>query len=673
MKRFTFVFSLYTLLGIVTLWSLISQINQVVPNGTTTDYQHFIWNYWWMEHALKAGVSPWFSDFVLYPNIHNLSLHTMTPIWFPAWLMLEPIIGQIAWVNLIILASFSINATAMYYWLKSYTTYPTAFIGGVIFTFHPYIIWSASDTHLNVIALWWIPVSLILWRSIAQHPRWWKTILMGLVLWGCVLTDLQYALFLPFTLGIYGIWTLIQSRRKLHLIGQGIVAIIILAGLMLLYPLPQITQIDTSNPYIYPPASLNTIRDWAIPFDALLGLSDDPKRTFGILMPIIMWVGILEYAIKRKPDYKLLWLIAALPAVLLMLGAQNNKMPYWYLHEALHGQYRTPERFVIPAIFSLVTFAAAVYQIPTRRWWVAGIITPLLLFDFGAFKPFPVETIRDFPIYHSIGADARDYVIMDLPVGVHYGWTGMGEGRYSQYYATIHQKRVINGFLARMRFPDYAYYTDSEMFRWLAYPADDEHQYTIVDEFNQHVTEYPIGYVFAHRYWMTTDQQNLLIGWMNMRDGFCPPQLSDDAALIWWKHESLACEATEPTTIIDIGAATDWLSISEGWSWQEDIGGTSARWASESAMLRVDLLADVRYEVTFSALAFNHPRNLSIGDQTITITSDGWHDYTIIIDGTDRLILQHDSADSPQDLGLSGDTRQLSIAYSMVSVRQLGD
>lgn len=672
MKRFLLVFSLYTLLGILTLWALVSQLGSVVPHGNVTDYQHFIWNYWWMEHTLETGVSPWFTDYVLYPNVHNLSIHTMTPIWFPAWLAIEPLIGRVAWINLIVLVSFPLNATAMFYWLRTHSGDAVAFIGGVIFAFHPYIIWSAADTHINVIALWWMPLTAILWRSIAQTPRWWKSSLLGLMLWGCVLTDFQYALFLPFTLGIYGVWTVLQSRQRLRLIAQGAVAVVILGGLMLLvYPLPQMASLETNNPYVFPPASLDSIRDWAIPLDALFGLSDDPKRTFGILAPVILWGSILIYAWRRKVNHRLVWLIAALLPVLLMFGAENNRTPYWYLHEALDGQYRTPERFAIPAMFCLVTFASSVYQL--RRWWIAGIISLVLLVDFGAFKPFPVEHVRDYPIYHTIGAEDGDYVIMDLPVGVHYGWTGMGEGRYSQHYAPVHQKRVINGFLARMRFPDYAYYTDSAMFTWLAYPADDARQNSIVDEFNQIVSNYPIGYVFAHRYWMDTNQQNLLIGWMNMRAGFCPPQMADDTELIWWQHESLGCEESNPPQTIDIGAGTDWLFIGEGWTWQEDIGGVSSRWAGEIAALRVNLSPDVQYEVTLSALAFDHPRELSIGDEVITITPDGWQDYTVTIPGGQWLILQHDSADTPLDLGLSGDTRALAVAYNLITLRQVGD
>ncbi|RMG76017.1 MAG: hypothetical protein D6711_05145 [Chloroflexi bacterium] len=672
MKRFAVIFSLYTLFGVITLWALISQITTVVPGGPGTDYQHFIWNYWWLEHALKAGISPWFTDYVLYPNVHNLSIHTTTPIWFPLWLIIEPFIGRVAWINLIVLMCFPLNATAMFYWLRGYCRDVVAFIGGTIFAFHPYIVWSAADTHINVIALWWLPLTAILWRSITQVPRWWKSIMMGLVLWACILTDFQYALFLPFTLGIYGIWSVFESRQRLRLLIHGAVAVVILGGVMLvIYPLPQLASLETSNPYVFPPASLDSIRDWAFPLEALVGLSDAPKRTLGVILPILLWGSVLLYTWQRKIDQRLVWFIAAIPAIWLMLGAQNDRMPYWYLHEALNGQYRTPERFIIPAIFCMITFAASVYKL--RQWWIAGLISLVVLIDFGTLKPFPVQHIRDYPIYHTIGAEDADYVIMDLPVGVHYGWTGMGDGRYSQFYAPVHQKRVINGFLARMRFPDYAYYTDSELFTWLAYPANDERQTDIVDEFNRIVNDYPIGYVFAHRYWMSTDQQNLLIGWMNMRDGFCPPQMADDTELIWWRHERLECPPASSVETIDIGHPTDWLFIGTGWSWQEDIGGVSARWAGETAALRVDLSPDHQYEVTLSALAFDHPRALTIGNQTIIVESQGWQNYTVTIPGVKWLILQHESADSPVELGLSGDTRALSIAYDYIILRQVGD
>lgn len=704
---YTLVLAGYSLIAVLVLWALISNLGGVVPGGETTDYQHFIWNYWWIGYAVEHGVSPWYTDFVLYPVLHNLSLHTLTPIWFPFYALTEPFVGRVGAVNLMLVLSFALTGTATFAWLRRlHVRYTIAFIGGILFAFQPYVLFSATKTHLNVIGLWWLPLIMLLWSYIvASHRlrRPYMAIMLGLALWGCLLTDLQFALFLPFTLGFYALWTVWAARHNrawLTLVLYGAFTLAVALSLaFLVFPLRQFFAQSTANPYDFPAAGLDTIRAYAIAPATLFGVTHDSSRTLGTLFVLAMWLAIAALAIStfRRSNQQFsqthipphgLWLLLALPPILLMLGPDvfigdtQIKLPYWLVHQWLNGQYRTPERFVLPAALLLVTFMAvmfthieAQFANNARRknaFNVGGMIFGgLFLLTSGALKPFPVIAVQDYPIYAHIGAEDADYVIMDVPTGTHYGWTGLGNGRYSQFYNPVHHKRTINGFLARMPFTDYAIYSDSPLFNYLAGTLNYSDAPAQIDaEFARILDEWHVGYVFAHRQWMSDDQQTAWISWLNTRDGLCTPDISDDGLLIWWRAESIGCE-NEPSAdsfTIDMGTDDDWRFIAGGWYGQEDIGGPRGRWAGETATLRVDLAPQMTYRLTFRALAFNVPRTVTIGDETLTVTADDWHDYDITLtpdmltDGL--LILTHDGAISAAELGLSADSRPLAVAYA---------
>jgi hypothetical protein len=301
----------------------------------------------------------------------------------------------------------------------------------------------------------------------------------------------------------------------------------------------------------------------------------------------------------------------------------------------------------------------------------------------GAFNPFPVKIVRDYEIYHQISQDKRDFVIMDVPVGVHHGWTGMGKGQIAMFYGPVHQHRIINGWLSRMPHSWLVYYMNSTLFSWMAGARlvnEDERNFAIW-ELDKYVREYPVGYVFVHRDWIRDwfgeDRERDWIGFLNMHPSLCSAEISPDGLLVWWRARWLGCNPGT-TTQIDPGAVSSWTSIGPGWYSPEIIGGPSGRWATKDVGLRVALDPTMDYQLTFSAVAFGNERSLTVATPIwtsgpLTITTDDWHDYTVTIPaGTAKLgqlMLHHNGASSPVTLGLSDDKRLLSVAYRSFTLR----
>ena len=57
----------------------------------------------------------------------------------------------------------------------------------------------------------------------------------------------------------------------------------------------------------------------------------------------------------------------------------------------------------------------------------------------------------DFSIYHQIGAEPGEFLILEVPVGPVNLFRGVfGKGEVLQYYAPIHHKQLINGIVSRL-------------------------------------------------------------------------------------------------------------------------------------------------------------------------------------------------------------------------------
>jgi len=310
---------------------------------------------------------------------------------------------------------------------------------------------------------------------------------------------------------------------------------------------------------------------------------------------------------------------------------------------------------------------------------IAAVVVSLaLLIDVRAFDPFPVRSLPEYDIFHQIAQDKRQYVIMDVPVGVQYGWTGIGAGYLAMYCSQVHEHPIINGWLARIPYSTVAYYNNIPLFAWLAgvRSLTPQEKDQASAKLASTIHDWPIGYIFAYRDWMTEDQQNEWIGWLNAQAELCPAQESSDSRLIWWQTRTLGCDPA-PTAItrIDMGAADDWQFIGEGWYRQETVGGPTARWSGQDSSIRVTVDPDTSYELTFSALAYGKDRSVTFSSgqpisDPISIADGGWHDYKLIIPAgaiTDsRLVLHHNGSESP-----GTDPRLLVAAYQSFTLRPL--
>ncbi|GAB4448686.1 MAG: hypothetical protein Kow00120_18870 [Anaerolineae bacterium] len=708
--------ALYAATTVVAMWALFANLGTAVPGGQDTDYNSTHWSLWWFRFALSRGWDPMFTDWVLFPLEHNLSIHMLTPSLFPAYALAEPLFGRVAAVNLISMGIVTLSAYMMFVFVRGHLRLrrapnwaddALALVSGFVFGFLPYQISHAALSHLNLTPIFWVPLILWLWDRAATARAGLRRVVwaaaMGVALWGAWLTDLQYLMWMPLVAGLYGLYLLARAenhRARLALVGLAALALAVTLALGSVIPLPALRQVDSSQ---FAPADLYVARFLSMPLGALLLAPGPEDRGFGRWLVLLTVASVLLVAVLRRrrampgatwDAERWVWLLTAVTPLVLALGPditvgeQVIPLPYRILHDAMQGQYRNPVRFVVPGVFGLILFCAlswrpvlARLRRPAARAGLVAVVLAAFTLDLGLLQPFPVLFPPDYAIYHEIGAEPGDYVILEVPVGVHSGWTGMGDGKRLQYYAPDHQKKLVNGSISRIPWQDHDFYADSRLLSWLAGDADFDTQ-AAPRELAQAVEEWPVGYVIVHPDLIPEARLPEYLGFLNVEQSVCFYK-AEVGLFIYRAHwHPEGCPPRTPPQdasgayVIDLGAPGDEPFFGEYWYWQEDVGGVMARWAggNEASRLRVMLPPGRAYEVTFVAAGYGARRRVQVNANGVTLgafdlpASAGWSEHTLALpaevvgDGDLLLVLVHGAP------ALAGD-RPLTAAYDRIIFR----
>ncbi|MBE2268082.1 MAG: hypothetical protein IAE80_07595 [Anaerolinea sp.] len=701
------------------LFHATTHIGDTLP----TDYYHFHWNYWWIDHALASGQNIYFTNYVLTPATTNLAYHTLTPFWYPVWALLErlsalivdPVLNPFAptmiAMNVIFVLASALTGWTFYLLLHRFRVNQVfALAGGVMLQTTPAMLLSAWLTNINYLSLFWIPLLLLLWDQLARSVnqprralRW--ALIFGVALYGMMMTDYQFALFLAFLIVPFGVWTLWRSGLRMIPYG-GIALAVFLVLFWVIGALPYILAFDRSS---LSPMSIDAAQGIPFPLGYLTRISPYTRAISlgALILPGVLLALVTKMLTRRKqapasPPPNVahwLWFWLIFPPLLLSLGAtitlggSSVQTPYVPFHNLFGGMFRVPARFApIILIPALIFIGQTLSRIRLRYIWAVPLM--LLIFaDAALFEPMPLRPLPPtYTFYNEFGREPYDYAILDVPVagGSGEAWVGDFPPMETQLYGIIHGKRMLNGSIARAPLDSFwSWLYDDPLLAWLGQRRQLEPA-VIEAELRERIFSYPIGYVIIHQNYMDRHAPTIqeIVGYFNQLDDLlCFHTVEGDAIVYRTAWHPGGCPDRQPT--VDSGARTYWIDLGSpgderyiGWGYHpaETIAGVTWRWTGEYP--QTDTYFDLPprgYSLSITMQAFHEPRlvtlllnDVPLGDP-VTVAPDTLGTYLwdvpaeVVGSGQHlKLTLVYDGVTIPAEIGMGSDQRRLAVAIDRI-------
>ena len=703
----------------------------VIGKADEMDYGIFLWGVWWTPYALfTLGQSPLYTDYIVYPFENNLAFHVHATFWGPIHAALQPVFGRIGAFNLLFVVSFVLAGYFTFLFLRPRVNRDwLAALGGFMFAFAPTVVDRARGAQLDIMAVWWLPLALLLWDRVVAARDQRRSALwaagVGLAVWGAWITHAPFLMFLPLLSAPYALYTVWAAPRdrRLWLFGMALLALLVTALLGAVYPLPATLDVLRDDPANYPVAELHTQRFHAAPLSALVGVGGDGDRSLGFLLPWLVYLAILTPVLSRfvrrgdpparsgsRPNRlhatreRWLWLGTGAACALLALGPDIEvagarvPLPYMLLWRVQNGQYRTPSRFLLPGALALITFVvmtapwwvdalqSALRRYPPRRIAAGAFTAAVILFslDYGVARPLPVHAVPDYPIYHEIGAEDGDYVVLQVPLGTGLAYWPTGRRFDLMHYGGVHHKKQVSGLLSRAPWQVRVYYEEkSALLSAVAFvrPLDTQ---AAPRELAKAVDEWPLGYIVIHRNYLSEPEAREMAGFFNMQESVCFVRAEADLMIYRAHWHPKGCPPRTPPQdatgayVLDLGAPGDEGFIGEYWYWQEDVGGVGARWAggNDASRLRVALPGGRDYRMTLVATGYGEGQGVEVRVNGAVLggceLAGGWSacevglPARVVGEGDLVVVLVHRGMASAAGRGESADARPLTAAYDRI-------
>lgn len=691
----------YFMLVCLAYTSIVTHWASAIPGlSSNSDYSIFYWNIWWFQHAIfHLGQDPFYTNYILYPHTLNLAYHTLTPFLDVSVLPIYALFGSTIAINTFIVSALSLNGVALFAFLRHHSvSNGLAFVAGAFYAFMPFITARMSFVHLNLLLIAWLPLSALAWDRLLERRSILSTIGLAVVVYAAFMTDQQFGLLLVLLLPLYALYTLVRVhdwRIRAKVLALSGLALGILIGLMLIAPLPEILAGRNVN---YPTVSLDQAQVRAMTLSDVIGLPDrfiDSEQVpLGVLLPIGIVIGLIR---GRRAANRWLWFLIGILFLILSFGPTldplNIPLPYRLLHTAMGSTFRVPARFVLPAEFGLIIFVALSlqndYQRLSHRAKIVSVVLVLVLLGLENRwgEPFPIFTLPDYQIYHTIGADPDEYTLLEVPVGAHNTIArAFGSGFELEYYSGVHHKRLINGSVSRAAAGITASYRQWPLITALAGEGPPPDASVARDNLLQLSKDWDIRYVLVHRELLSPELDTWAIGFFNTQPDWCLVD-EEGSLLAYHRLDSGDCSGLDllnpPTDgTINLGDGDDDRYLGLGWYPSENVGGPQARWTGSipTSTLKLHLAAQ-SYRILIKATSDvpNQVVTVLVNDVSIASMSfgAGWGEYAFNLpvssippNGLVTLAFKSAYAQSAYDRsnGQVDDRRPLAVAYDSLSL-----
>jgi hypothetical protein len=500
------VFCSYLLLAVLMTYPLVTHATTRMighPSGDTYEYVRHVW---WYGYAVRHNLPLFDQTLLNYPDGMPSWYLWGNPLrTFPAWLLALVLPLPLAW-NIMAWLFLALNGWAMAWVLRRWlgndgtATDGAAWLGGVVFMTFPTAQGHLFGGHVDLLALWGLPLVVAALFNAAQPTAtaraclwlalaWWLAVLGNFVL-------VVYAL-LPISV-VFGGWWLWQTLRGYNPTWRG--ALWRIAGgvaggvaLSVVGIVPAVLEL-LRQPSAQAGGSVAFSADalaWATPSflhplwralphtGQVLGVNlVEGAGYWGLISVCVIALGawaasraaaspVMPLSPARPPRLFWAWLLAvawllSLGPLLNVLGAPHQlsvggeyqtfvPLPWaWLQNLPLLNVSRTPGRFnlvvglCLAALVGYAWYALAVRP-PLRQWlrrWPLVLCAGLIAFDVQLAAPLPSVPADLPPFLYTLGAqNAR--AVLTIPTGNRLA------AKTALYAQTAHTLPLIGGHITR--------------------------------------------------------------------------------------------------------------------------------------------------------------------------------------------------------------------------------
>jgi hypothetical protein len=615
-----------------------------------------------------------------------------------------------------------------------------AFLGGVVYAFTASRFIYLALGHYNFASNHWIPFCALYVIKTIREPRARNALWAGIFLTLTLSCEMTYGIFLAIFTIVYLLFT---SRKKIldiqfaKRLGLLIITFLLTYCPMIYFVFKEMLyggytlegwgdalKLSTDLLGFFTPTKLHPLwgGDWVKELRAVVEgtarFSDVNTVFIGYVTLVLAIFALLRYRRTLK-----VWGVAALISAILSMGPllQINgqylfdldgllaeakvtfPMPFALLHYLpIANANRAPNRFSVIMTLSLavmVSYAAfwILNKIPSK-FYVLRLTFCVLLLTTLSFEhlsiPLPLTDARIPEICYQIGAEPGHFAILQLPTGWRNSFGTLGSERtQAQYYQAAHHKPIISGNISRNPPFKFEYFRRISLLKSIT-------ALELYKEVDAATRERDKGlapelvYLYDVRYLLIfppipgrlpyTDTMTKTVDYALEVFPLEPEPVYDRDGILAYR---VIQPPPQTDFTIDFGLEETEMYRGEGWSWNEEIGGVSANWATaQRARVFVPLRQGGNYKLTMAALPFGYQ---GAPPQKIKITMNGhlvselsltanWAPYevgipsTVIRYGLNELTLHFSYLASPRDvLPESSDQRTLAVAVDYVKFERL--
>lgn len=310
--------ALYSALIALMAQPLLSAFGQTVPvrleRGLENDALLNLWILTWATHALTTDPASVFHANIFYPERYTLaySEHQLgvVPLFGPLWALLG---NPAAAFEVYYLLTFVLTGLATFGLARLWTpSLPAALFAGLAFAFAPSRLAHHYGTQL--MAIWWLPLTLLLVERFLRRPYLLRALLAGLAFALQWLSSIYLGWFLTVALAIYLVAALLGEPgllrcRRLWANGllAGLVAGVIVGPTLLPYQLVS--------------------QRWGVewPMHHLVAHSATPLSYLHVTPANLLWGPLLQALPGPRPNYEIFPTLSA--SVLALVGLARYLRP----------------------------------------------------------------------------------------------------------------------------------------------------------------------------------------------------------------------------------------------------------------------------------------------------------------------------------------------------------